>query len=173
MLREKNLTLTSNPLTRKRTNARWACSTSHKQIHFFNAHTSDGTVSMRSLFLLSPQTSLDFPTLVLSPLSPPSTQPDGLPLTEHWHQMCSSSVDSGTSWVECASGSVNENGYAVCVRVCLYLLWFSGMWQLGNSLWVRVFLEWATVRCSADQLRHVVLNSSPTKVGTIQLPIQN
>lgn len=124
-------------------------------------------------FFLSPQTSLDFLTLVLSPLSPPSTQPDGLPLTEHWHQMCSSSVDSGTSWVECASGSVNENGYAVCVRVCLYLLWFSGMWQLGNSLWVRVFLEWATVRCSADQLRHVVLNSSPTKVGTIQLPIQN
>lgn len=137
---------------------------------FFNAHTSDGTVSMRSLFLLSPQTSLDFPTLVLSPLSPPSTQPDGLPLTEHWHQMCSSSVDSGTSWVECASGSVNENGYAVCVRVCLYLLWFSGMWQLGNSLWVRVFFRVShsemqcrsTQACSAQQLTHQGWNYTAT-----------
>lgn len=121
-------------------------------------------------FFLSPQTSLDFPTLVLSPLSPPSTQPDGLPLTEHWHQMCSSSVDSGTSWVECASGSVNENGYAVCVRVCLYLLWFSGMWQLGNSLWVRVFFRVShsemqcrsTQACSAQQLTHQGWNYTAT-----------
>lgn len=54
---------------------------------------------------------------------PPSTQPDGLPLTEHWHQMCCSRVGSGTSWAECASGSVNENGCAVCVGVCVCVVY--------------------------------------------------
>lgn len=44
--------------------------------------------------------------------------------------MCSSSVEPGTSWAECASGSVNENGCALppslslcecaCVCVCLF-----------------------------------------------------
>lgn len=31
--------------------------------------------------------------------------------------MCSPSVGSGTSWAQCASGSVNENGCAVCACV--------------------------------------------------------
>lgn len=34
--------------------------------------------------------------------------------------MCSPSVGSGTSWAQCASGSVNENGCAVCACVRAY-----------------------------------------------------
>lgn len=50
---------------------------------------------------------------------PPTIQPDGSPLTEHWHQMCGFRVDSETSWPGCASGSVNENGSALsAVRAC-------------------------------------------------------
>lgn len=126
------------------------------------------------VFLVSPISS-DSPSLFLSP--PPSIQPDGLPLTEQWHQMCSSSVDSGTSWAECASGSVNENGSAVCVYacVCLCVLFTVVQWHVtvGGTLCGWGFREWATASCTAAQLSHAVLNSTPTKVETIQLPIQN
>ena len=74
--------------------------------------------------LVSPNIFWCPPLFPVSPQPPSvSIQADGLPLTEHWHQMCSSSVDSGTSWAECASGSVNENGSAVhlCVCVCVYV----------------------------------------------------
>lgn len=145
-----NLTLTSNPLMRKRTNARRVYSASDKQIHSLCAYVEWYSIDQSPIFAVSP-ISFDSPSLFLSP--PPSIQPDGLPLTEHWHQMCSSSVDSGTSWAECASGSVNENGSAVCACVCVCcLLWFSGMWQLGNSLWVRVSrVSHSELRCSSTQ----------------------
>lgn len=73
--------------------------------------------------------SFESPSLFLAP--PLSFQPDGLPLTEHWHQMCSSSVNSGTSWAECASGSVNENGCAVLrVCVCVFSLFTVVQWHV-------------------------------------------
>lgn len=122
----------------------------------FYVHMLNGAVSMmRVLFFIVSPISFDSPISV--PVSPSLHPTDGLPITEHWHQMCSSSVDSGTSWAECASGSVNENGCAVCVcvAVCMCvccLLWFSGMWQLGNSLWVRVSrVSHSELHCSSTQ----------------------
>lgn len=90
------------------------------------------------LYSLSPLTCPSFP--------PSSTRPDGLPLTEHWHQMCSSGIDSETSWAQCASGSVNENGCALCVHVCVSVAHRG--WQLGNSVGDS-FSEWATASCSS------------------------
>lgn len=128
-----------------------------------------------SFFCRLPPISFDSPSLSLSP--PPFIQPDGLPLTEHWHQMCSSSADSGTSWAECASGSVNENGSAVCVRVCVRAWVGVCCVSVACDSWGTLcgwgFREWATASCTAAQLSRAVLNSTPTKVETIQLPIQN
>ena len=129
--------------------------------------------------LVSPNIFWCPPLFPVSPQPPSvSIQADGLPLTEHWHQMCSSSVDSGTSWAECASGSVNENGSAVhlcvCVCVCVCVVYRGSVacdsW--GISPWVRVFSR-AAASCTAAQLSHAALNSTPTMVETIQLPIQN
>lgn len=74
-----NLTLTSNPLTRKRTNARTVYSTSDKQIHFLCECVEWHSIDESPIFVASP-ISFDSPSLFLSP--PPSIQPDGLPLTE-------------------------------------------------------------------------------------------
>lgn len=61
----------------------------------------------------------------------------------------------------------------VHARACC-LLWFSGMWQFGNSLWAGFFFfssKRATASCAAAQVSHVVLNSTPTKFGKIQPPL--
>lgn len=68
-----NLTLTSNPLTRKRTNACTVCSAFDKQIHFLCAYVEWCSIDDESpIFLLSPQSLLTPPALFLSP--PPSIQ---------------------------------------------------------------------------------------------------
>lgn len=163
-----NLTLSSNPLNWKGTNAYGLYSTSDKPIHFINAYVEWCSIDFESILFVSP---ISFnPPPISAPVSPSLHPTDGLPLTEHWHQMCSSSVDSGTSWAECASGSVNENGFAVCVCVCTCcLLWFSGMWQLGNAPWVRVLRMShiklhcsSTQPCSAQQQTHQGWNHTPT-----------
>lgn len=135
----------------------------------FYVHMLNGAVSMmRVLFFIVSPISFDSPISV--PVSPSLHPTDGLPITEHWHQMCSSSVDSGTSWAECASGSVNENGCAVCVCAVYCGSVACDSW---GTLCGWGFREWATASCTAVQLSHAVLNSKPTKVETIQQPIQN
>lgn len=64
-----NLTLTSNPLTQARTNARRVYSSSDNLIHFLYAYVEWQNIDENPLFLLSPQ-SLLTPPLFLSP--PPS-----------------------------------------------------------------------------------------------------
>lgn len=76
-----NLTLTCNPLTRKRTNARRVYSIHPTNINFFSFCESVGCRSIdESPVLAVSPISFDFPSLFLSP--PSSIQPDGLPLTE-------------------------------------------------------------------------------------------
>lgn len=85
--------------------------------------------------------------------------------------MCSSSVDSGTSWVECASGSVNENGYAVCVCACVFVFtvvqWHVTVGELsvGEGFFRVSHSEMqcrSTQACSAQQLTHQGWNYTAT-----------
>lgn len=160
----ENLTLTSNPLTRKRTNALGV---------YVALHLTNKSISMCIHWTVQYQweTCQWESLLTCSCRLPPSAQPDGLPLTEHWHQMCSSRVDLGTSWAECASGSVNENGCAecVCVRVLFTVVqWDVTVWEpsVGEvffffSFLFFVFSEWATASCAAAQFSHAAHNSTP------------
>lgn len=146
-----NLTLTSNPLTRKRTNACRVYSTSNKQIHSLPAQVEWCSIDDENLiFIVSP---IPFDSPISVPVPPPFHPTDGLPLTEHWHQMCSSSVDSGTSWAECASGSVNENGCAVCVCVCVLFTVVQWYVTVGGTLcgWGFSSVSLSELHCSSTQ----------------------
>lgn len=140
-------------------------------------------ISMRRLFLLSPPTSFDSPVYVpVSPL-PPSLPPSNQmasPLTEHWHQMCSSSVGSGTSWAECASGSVNENGSAcarvcVCMRVCVLFTvvqWHVtvGKLSVGEGFKSEPLQLNSAMQCSTAHPPRLKLYSYPSRINALSLP---
>lgn len=104
--------------------------------------------------------------------------------------MCSSSVDSGTSWAECASGSVNENGAAVCACVsvcgracaCVCLLFTVVQWHVtvgelsvGEGLESepqRVALQLnSAMQCSTAHPPRMKLYRYPSRINTLSLYI--
>lgn len=174
-----NLHLTSNPLTRRGLmHAEYTVytigyiqtvkKTLYMCIHWKMQSPKESPVLLSPKFLLTPH--------LCSHLSPPCRLPtDGLPLTEHWHQMCSSSVDSGTSWAECASGSVNESGSALCALVCVCMLVCAvccrsvacDSWETLCG-WGLLTVSHSELHCSSTQPC-----SAQQQTHHIQLPIQN